>query len=54
MMMAVKPICLRAISFGSAVQVRKAATSCAICSTVAGVPSLYSTASSQSGGAIAI
>jgi hypothetical protein len=30
MMTAVKPICLRAISFGSAVHIRKAATSCAM------------------------
>ena len=44
-----KPSRLRASSFGSAAHIRKAATSRPYWSTVAGVPSVYSTCPSLSG-----
>ena len=52
--MTLMPMRLRSSIAGSAVQARKLTTSDAIRSTVAGVPSPYATASSESGGAMAV
>nr|BAN64728.1 hypothetical protein [Babesia bovis] len=48
------PIFLRSSCMGSLAQVMKLTTSLAICETVAGVPSSYSTIPSSKGGGIAI